>query len=203
MNYPLTSSRRQWIRTGLVTCGYLASGGFMLGQSEERPAPKCYTRPGSVTVRVQAPGLQTRLVNENLGGEKTYFVIFPKGDEILSGLTEFAKREKITAGYFTSIGALRSARFGLLDVARKSYRNIPINQQVELISLNGHVGLANGAPQIHVHGAVGLPDGHLRGEHILEAIAWQTVEVFFTACSTTLIKKYHEETNLFLFDLKS
>ena len=29
-------SRRQWIRSGLTTCGYLAAGGLALGQSEAR-----------------------------------------------------------------------------------------------------------------------------------------------------------------------
>ena len=52
------------------------------------------------------------MIAENPGGEKTFTVIFAKGDEILSGLTEFAEREKLTAGYFTAIGALQRARFG-------------------------------------------------------------------------------------------
>ena len=130
-------------------------------------------------------------------------VIFAKGDEVMSGLTEFAERNKITAGHFTAIGALQSARFGWFDSARKAFRDIPINQQVELISLIGDVGLVNGAPQIHAHGAVGLPDGEVRGGHLLQAIAWPTLEVFFTAHPTTLIKKHDEETDLSLFDLKT
>ena len=121
----------------------------------------------------------------------------------MSGLTEFAERNKITAGHFTAIGALQSARFGWFDSARKAFRDIPINQQVELISLIGDVGLVNGAPQIHAHGAVGLPDGEVRGGHLLQAIAWPTLEVFFTAHPTTLIKKHDEETDLSLFDLKT
>jgi predicted DNA-binding protein with PD1-like motif len=147
--------------------------------------------------------LQARLVAENPDGERTYAVTFAKGDEILSGLTEFAGRANVTAGYFTAIGALQSARFGWFDPARKAYRDIPINQQVEMISLIGDVGLVNGEPQIHAHGAVGLPDGHVRGGHLLQAIAWPTLEVFFTACPTPLIKKHDDETDLFLFDLKT
>jgi predicted DNA-binding protein with PD1-like motif len=130
-------------------------------------------------------------------------VVLGKGDEILSGLTEFAERNKIAAGHFTGIGALQSARFGWFDPARKAYRNIPINQQVELISLVGDVGLANGGPQIHAHGAVSLPSGEVRGGHLLQAIAWPTLEVFFTAYATTLVKRSDEETDLFLFDAKT
>jgi predicted DNA-binding protein with PD1-like motif len=50
---------------------------------------------------------------------------------------------------------------------------------------------------------VGLPGGEVRVGHLLQAIALPTVEVFFTACPTTLIKKHDDETDLFLFDLKT
>ena len=196
-------SRRQWISSSLAACGYLAANGLAAGQSGSSSAPKGYTRPGPVTDRGRAPGLQTRLISENPGGERTYALVFAKGDEVLSGLTEFAGREKLTAGYFTAIGALQRARFGWFDRAQKAYRNIPIMEQVELISLIGNVALVNGSPQIHAHGAVGFRDGHMRGGHLLEATAWPTLELLFTACPTTLIKEHDDETDLFLFDLKA
>ena len=111
MNLPSFISRRQWIGSGLASCGFLAAGGLILPHSEDTPAPNGYTRPGPVTDRGRAPGLQSRLIAENPGGSKTYAVIFAKGDEILSGLTEFAGREKITAGCFTAIGALYASFF--------------------------------------------------------------------------------------------
>ena len=196
-------SRRQWISSSLAACGYLAATGLAAGQLGSSPAPKGYTRPGPVTDRGRAPGLQGRLISENPGGERTYALVFAKGDEVLSGLTEFAGREKLTAGYFTAIGALQGARFGWFDRAQKAYRNIPIMEQVELISLIGNVALVNGSPQIHAHGAVGFRDGQMRGGHLLEATAWPTVELLFTACPTTLIKQQDDETDLFLFDLKA
>jgi predicted DNA-binding protein with PD1-like motif len=71
-----------------------------------------------------------------------------------------------------------------------------------MISFIGDVGVVNGAPQIHAHGAVGFPDGQVYGGHMLEAIVWPTLELFFTAYRTPLIKTHDVETNLFLFDLK-
>jgi uncharacterized protein len=201
LNQSSSLSRRQWIRTGLTTCGFLAAGGLGLAQSEDTSVPEGYTRPGPVTDRGWAPGMQTQLISSNSDGEKTYAVIFAKGDEVLSGLTEFAEREKVTSGHFTAIGALRSARFGWFDAAHKAYRDIPINEQVELIALIGDVGLVNGAPQVHAHGAVGFPDGSVRGGHLLQAFAWPTLEVFFTSSPTALVKKHDDETNLFLFEL--
>jgi predicted DNA-binding protein with PD1-like motif len=203
MNSPSSISRRQWIGSGLATCGFLAAGGLGLAQAADLPALKGYTRPGPVTERGLAPGLQSRLISESPGGEKTYAVVFAKGDEVLSGLTEFAALENITAGYFTAIGALEKARFGWFDRTRKAFRHIPIKEQAELISMIGNVALVNGTPQIHAHCAVGLRDGQMRGGHLLEAIAWPTLELFFTAFPTTLIKEHDDETDLSFFNLKA
>lgn len=196
-------SRRQWIRSGLTICGSLALGGLALSRPEDTTVPEGYTRPGPVTDLGRAPGMQTRLVSENSGREKTYAVIFAKGDEVMSGLTAFAVREKLTSGWFTAIGALQSAKFGWFDESRKAFRDIKVDHQVELVSLIGDVGLANGTPAIHAHGSVALSDGQLRGGHLLEAVAWPTLELFFTTTNVTLIKEHDEETDLFLFDLKA
>jgi predicted DNA-binding protein with PD1-like motif len=196
-------SRRQWIRSGVAACGYLAAGGLALVRAEDTPVPKGYTVPGPVTDLHLAPGLKTRLISEDYHGVKTYAVIFAKGDEIMSGLTEFAVREKLVAGHFSAIGSLEHARFGWFDRTRKAFRDIPVNEQVEMISLIGDLGLVNGSPTIHAHGAVALPDGNVRGGHILEAVAWPTLELFFTAYPAPLVKERDDETNLFLFNLNT
>jgi predicted DNA-binding protein with PD1-like motif len=193
--------RRQWLRSGLATCGWLAAGGVAAAQSAGSPAPS-FTPPGPVTARGRAPGLTAGIVGQRSDGEKTYMLVFAKGDEIMSGLTQFAIQEKIEAGYFTAIGALQRARFGWFDHSRNEYRDIPVDQQVELISLIGDIGLYQQAPQIHAHGAVGLPDGQMRGGHLLEAVVWPTLELFLTVFPAPLIKKHDAETNLSLFDLK-
>jgi len=203
MIHPSSFSRRQWISSGVAAGGYLAANGLAAGQSGSSSAPKGYTRPGPVMERGRAPGLQIRLIFENPGGERTYALVFAKGDEVLSGLTEFAGREKLTAGYFTAIGALQRARFGRFDRAQEACRNIQIMEQAELISLIGNVALINGSPRIHAHGSVGFRDGHMRGGDLLEATAWPTLELLFSACPTTLVKEHDDETDLFLFDLKA
>ena len=175
-------SRRRWISSSLATCGFLASGGLGLAQAADQPPIKGYTLPGPVTARGLAPGLPSRLISESPGGEKTYAVVFAKGDEVLSGLTEFAAREKLTSGYFTAIGALQHARFGWFDRTRKAYKHIPIEEQVELISLIGNVALVNGTPQIHAHGAVGFPDG---SDGVLTDIATRVSKHFEASVNVT------------------
>jgi uncharacterized protein len=171
--------------------------------AETVAVPDGYTRPGPVTERGLAPVLQAKVIHQGPDDETTYALIFGKGDEVMSGLTEFAEARKLTAGYFSAIGALEHAKFGWFDSAKKAYRNIPIEQQAELISLTGDVGLVNGKPQIHAHGAVGFADGQVRGGHLLQAFVWPTLELFFTTFPPPLIKKKDPETDLYLFDLKA
>jgi uncharacterized protein len=185
----------------LASCASIAAADF--AGAETGAVPEGYTRPGPVTERGLAPGLQGKVIHQGPGDETTYALIFGKGDEVMSGLTEFAEAQKLTAGYFSAIGALEHATFGWFDGAKKAYRNIPIEQQAELISLVGDVGLINGKPQIHAHGAVGFSDGQVRGGHLLQAFVWPSLELFFTTFPPTLTKKKDLETDLYLFDLKA
>jgi len=59
----------------------------------------------------QAPAMRVKLV-ESAGGEKVYAVVFRKGDEMLSGLTDFAKQYHVEDAHFTGIGAVSGATVG-------------------------------------------------------------------------------------------
>src|ERR1700752_2674128 len=61
--------------------------------------------PGPVTARGLAPGVS---IGQLGSAGETYAVIFGKGDEVASGLTEFAETHKIKAGHLTAIGAFSS-----------------------------------------------------------------------------------------------
>ena len=193
-------SRRQWFGSALTACAGAALAGIAEAQDT---LPAGYTKPGPIKDFSRSPGMQVRRLTSQSSGERTYAIIFAKGDEVLSGLTAFAVQGKMTGGFFTAIGAFARAKFGWFDAQKKAYRDIPVDQQVELVSLVGDVGLVDGKPQVHTHGAVGLPDGTMRGGHLLEAIAWPTVEVFFTALPVTLVKTEDAETGLSLFDLEA
>jgi uncharacterized protein len=103
-----------------------------------------------------------------------------KGDEIMSGMTAFAWRERLQAAHFTAIGAIERGLFGWFDKKVKAYRNLPVNEQAEVVSLVGEIGLVNGAPAVHIHVVVILADGTARGGHLLRADVWPTLEVFLT-----------------------
>jgi len=77
----------------------------------------------------KAPGMQVQLLSEN-HGRKEYAVIFRKGDEAFSGLSELAERYHVTSAHFTAIGALRGATLAWFSPERKMYKKIPVEGQL-------------------------------------------------------------------------
>ncbi len=173
--------------------GERAEGTGMSQQSAD------YVPPGPVTARGKAPGLKSKLIGNQ--ETKTYAVIFGKGDEVMSGLTEFAEKHQLATSHFTAIGAFQRATFGWFDRGRKAYRKLPVNTQVEVLALIGDIGLVNGKPSVHTHAVVGLSDGTTRGGHLLEAYVWPTLELTLTEEPHPLLKQHDPETNLELFNL--
>ena len=137
----------------------------------------------------------------NRDGQKTYAVVFDTGDEVLSGLTEFARQNKLDAAQLTAIGAFRSATLGFFNMETKEYEEIPVNQQVEVLSLIGDITANDGEPKVHLHVVVGLRDGTTRGGHILEAHVRPTLEVIITESPQHLKRTHDEETGLSLISI--
>jgi uncharacterized protein len=198
---PSSISRRHWISAGLATCGYLAAA--QCQALADDTSSLGYSKPGPVTLRGLAPRLQHRVISTGPQGEKSYAVIFGKGDEVLSGLTELAESENIQAAQINAIGAFQHAVFAWFDDGRKAFRNIPIDRQVEACSVLGNIGLVAGEPAVHLHGIVALPTGETRGGHMLEAYVWPTLELFLTAWPEPLVKVHDDDTDLALFDLQA
>lgn len=133
-------------------------------------------------------------------GARTWALIFEKGDEPVSGLTEFAKTQKLGGAHFTAIGAFSEVTLGYFDRAARDYKKIPLREQVEVLSLIGDVALDKNEPKVHAHVVVGRADGEARGGHLLDARVWPTLEVVLTESPRHLRKRHDPETGLALID---
>jgi predicted DNA-binding protein with PD1-like motif len=142
--------------------------------------------------------MKVRMIEQ--GAQKTYAVIFDKDEEFISGLTSWAKENKLGGSHFTAIGAFREVTLGYFDRDKKDYQKIPVREQVEVLSLIGDIALKDGIPQVHAHVVVGKFDGSAHGGHILEARVWPTLELILTESPKHLCRKYDPETGLALID---
>jgi uncharacterized protein len=111
-------------------------------------------------------------------GQKTFALVFDKGDEVVGELTRFATSERLGAAHFTAIGAFSEVTLGYFERARKEYKRMAVAEQVEVLSLIGDIAVdKTDAPKVHAHVVVGLSDGQTRGGHLLAARVWPTLEV--------------------------
>lgn len=135
------------------------------------------------------------------GNQRSYVLVFDTGDDVIAGLTAFAKQNRLDASHFTAIGAFRRATLGFFDIDQKTYLKIPVDEQVEVLALVGDITLDQGEPKIHAHVVVGRSDGTTRGGHILEATVRPTLEVMLSESPARLRRKLDPATGLALIDL--
>lgn len=143
--------------------------------------------------------MKARLLSE--AGERSFALVFDTDDEVMAGLLRFARRERLTAARFTGIGAFRRATLGYFDWERKDYRKIPIEEQVEVLTLAGDVAREDGEPRVHAHVVVGKADGTAHGGHLLEARVRPTLEVMLVESPAHLARTYDPTTGLALIRL--
>ena len=146
-------------------------------QAAERPTPEGYVPRGTRPGKGLAPGMKVTDLGK---GARTFRVNFVKGDELMSGLTEFAEKYHIRNGHFTGLGALNKATFGWSDVERGlGQKKIPLNEEAEVVSFLGSITTDNqGRANVHAHGSVALTDGTVKGGHVWEAYVSIIAEIF-------------------------
>jgi hypothetical protein len=114
-------------------------------------------------------------------------------------LTAFAKEEGLAASQLTGIGALSRCTLGYFDWPKKKYLEIPVHEQVEILSLIGDITLKeNGEPEIHAHMVLGKVDGTAHGGHLIEAIVRPTLELIIVESPLHLHRKFDPESGLAL-----
>jgi predicted DNA-binding protein with PD1-like motif len=135
--------------------------------AQRPPTPEGYWPRGKRPEPNKAPGM--RVTDLGKGG-RTFRLNFTKGDELLSGMTEFAEKNKIKNGHFVGLGAIDKGILGWTDTERgNGQKMIPVNEEAEIISFNGSISSnAQGLATVHAHGAVSLQNGSVVGGHIFE-----------------------------------
>jgi predicted DNA-binding protein with PD1-like motif len=141
--------------------------------------------------------MQSKLIHTS-DNESTYALIFETGDDAMQGLREFAKTKSLSAAHFTAIGAFQHVVLGYFDWESKEYKQIPVMEQVEVLSLIGDVAEKDGEPAVHAHVVVGRADGTTRGGHLIEGRVRPTLEVILTESPSHLQKKMDPESGLAL-----
>ncbi|RZK33602.1 MAG: DNA-binding protein [Hymenobacter sp.] len=174
----------------LAATALLVAGTVLAAQAQ---APEYISLTTGKPVQLgKAPNMKVKLLSTS-GQTKTYVLIFSKGDEIVSGLTEFAQKYDVKSAHYQAIGDALSAKVGVFDYSRKAFKVIPFTDPIEVTSLLGNVAVYNGKPVAHTHVNLVTFDGLVHGGHLFELISGPTIELILTVEPTPLYKKLNTE----------
>ena len=140
--------------------------------------------------------MRWKLLDE--GPPATWAVVLSAGDEAVGALGRFVKEHRVAAASVSAIGAFERAVVGYFDWPSKAYKRIPVDQQVEVLSLLGDVAEADGTPTLHLHAVLGRSDGSVVGGHLIEGNVRPTLEVILIEPPAHLKKRKDPETGLAL-----
>ncbi|MFC3057562.1 PPC domain-containing DNA-binding protein [Paenirhodobacter populi] len=137
-------------------------------------------------------------------GLRLFAVVLDRDDEAFGAIQDFAARQNITAASVSAIGAFERAVVGWFDIETESYRRIPVEEQCEVLSALGDIGVdKEGKPSLHLHAVLGLADGSTRGGHFLEGTVRPTLEVMVTETPGHLRRTKKSEFGISLLDLSA
>jgi predicted DNA-binding protein with PD1-like motif len=155
-----------------------------------------WIKPGEPLPKDKAPGMKARRIAN--GAETTYVVAFQKGDEVVTGLDDFAAAHDVRGARLSAVGAVSDAVLGYFDRSRMEYKVIRVPQQTEILAFTGNITTYNGKPLLHAHVVLGFSDGRTIGGHLFAAHVWPTLEMFVVDSHKTIHKELDPETGLAL-----
>ncbi|KRE05867.1 hypothetical protein ASE63_05980 [Bosea sp. Root381] len=124
--------------------------------------------------------MHSQLLADN-DGKRVFALVLETGEEAFAAIGRFAQEQGLSAASITAIGAFERATVGFFDFETKSYEDIPVDEQTEVLSLIGDIAEGDdGKASVHVHVVLGLRSGATRGGHLLKGTVRPTLEVIVT-----------------------
>lgn len=120
---------------------------------------------------------------------------------MLLSLTRFCEKKSITTGTLQVIGAVRNARVGYYDQAKKKYRApAAFNRGMEILSCFGNISLKEGEVFLHAHITLADSRGRAFGGHLLPGTRVFAAEFIVREyAGKTLVRKQDLATGLSLW----
>jgi predicted DNA-binding protein with PD1-like motif len=119
--------------------------------------------------------------------------------EIISQITDLARREGIETGVFSVIGALKHAELACYDQTAHEYRTIKVDRPVELVSCSGNVSIRDGQPFVHAHAVLADSEGMVRSGHLMKGEVFAAELCLQELLGPPLIREHDPATGLYLW----
>lgn len=131
-----------------------------------------------------------------------YVIRFEDGEVFPDRLVSFLEAHSIHGGRLSGLGAVRKSIIAFFDTEAREYRDIELDEQLEVLALVGNVAVFQGAPLVHAHVTLGRRDGTALGGHLRRATVRPTLELFLHVVNRPLQRTLDPKYGLPALDLK-
>lgn len=139
--------------------------GALAGQAQSKePVPEVYKKTPAVEPG-HAPKLSFKEVKPT---GRVFKVGNSTGDEVMSGLAEFAEKNHVGNAEVSGLGGFISAVLAMYDPGKGGFKTLVVDQKCEVSAFTGTIAMQNGRANVHAHVVLGCVDGITRSGHLIE-----------------------------------
>ncbi len=122
------------------------------------------------------------------------------GTDLIDELQTFVRREGITLAWISGVGAVTRANLRYYNQVEKSWLDIDVDKNLEVISMLGNISLLNGEPIVHVHITLSDEEGRCYGGHVgPDTIVFNMEILMNTLTGPPVTRKLDTDTGLTLW----
>jgi predicted DNA-binding protein with PD1-like motif len=108
----------------------------------------------------------------------TYVIRIESGESAVETLTEFMASQGVGFATIGAIGAMDRADVGWWNADTREYEFHMLEEQMEVLSLQGTCTIMDGRPFLHIHCMLGTHDLSVVGGHLKEGRAYPMLEAW-------------------------
>jgi hypothetical protein len=132
---------------------------------------------------------------------RRWLVRFDPGEELPRDLLALTASLGIETASVSGIGAVERAVIAYFDLAEKRYVETVLDEELEVVSLQGNLTLVAGSPFLHAHILLSRRDGQALAGHLMSARVSVTLEVFLDRFDASATRAMDPRWGLRLLDL--
>jgi predicted DNA-binding protein with PD1-like motif len=123
------------------------------------------------------------------------------GEEIVTALCGFLRRQKVKSGFLTGIGAARDVVLGHFAASTREYRKRTFRGEFEIAALVGNTAWDGKEPICHIHAVIAGPDFRAQAGHLFAGTVTVTCEIALATGTSRVRRVVDAASGLRLLDL--
>jgi predicted DNA-binding protein with PD1-like motif len=103
------------------------------------------------------------------------------GEELQAALGRHLAEDSVGFAFISAAGGVSRVKLGYWNAETAAYHYQELDEQLEVLVLQGNASLKDGEPHLHLHGVFGRPDFTTVGGHVVDAVCNPTLELWLRA----------------------